>query len=201
MEIGTRKYNASRLDGNRNLVQAARKYRNFSRIENLVENFLRKNSFNHQSVLSVGCGAGKDVERIEKLFPSAKAYGVDMSREAIKEAKKHSKADFICASSEYLPFIDGLKFDMIVSGHTLDMFPDKEYLKRIIGEITKHSSDGARFYMTFYGTGVQDLELDSCTPIGNTLSDFGWKNIHGKTYTFHKGTPYACGVFWVEEKV
>lgn len=181
------------------LAETARRYKNFSGIEELIEDFLRKNPFDHKVVLSIGCGAGKDVEKIKKLFPSAQAYGIDMAGYALQEAKKHSDADFICASAERLPFREDLKFDMLIAGQILDIFPNEEYLKRIAGELTKYSSKGARFYMAFYGFDIEDLELNKCTPIGNTLDNFGWKIIHGDVYS-QNISDYSRGVFWVKEK-
>jgi SAM-dependent methyltransferase len=183
------------------LVEAARRYKNFSSIEVLIEGFLRKNPFDHKSVLSIGCGVGKDVETVRKLFPSAKMYGIDISRYALKEARKHSDADFVCASAENLPFKEDLKFDMLIAGHTLDLFTNEDYLKGIIGELTKYSAEKSRFYMSFYGDDEQHLEKDSCTPIGNVLDQFGWKIIHGSPYNLKKGSKYTCGAFWVNELV
>lgn len=183
------------------LVEAARKHKNFSGIGDLIEEFLQKNPFNHHLVLDVGCGAGETVVKVRKLFPSAEVYGIDVSREAIKEAKKHSDAVFVCASADKLPFRSDLKFDMLIAGHTIDIFPNEVYLEKTIGELTKYSSERARFYMTFYGTDVQDLELDRCTPIGNTLTQFYWKIVHGDLYSFEKKSRYARGVFWVNERI
>lgn len=186
------------------LVQTARTYKNFSRIEDLIENFLQEKPFNHSLALDIGCGAGKSTAKIKKMLPLAKVYGIDVSRYALKEAKKHSNANFICASMEKLPLRKDLKFDMIVAGQSLDIFPNEEYLKRIISEITNYSSKDARFYMAFYGDDVQHLELDICTPIGLTLDKFGWKVIHGGLYNLSEelseGYHYARGVFWVNEK-
>jgi predicted TPR repeat methyltransferase len=70
-----------------NMIKAAREYKNFSAIEELVEEYLKKNPFEHKTVLSVGCGAGKDLERFRKIFPSSKLFGIDVSSNALKEAK------------------------------------------------------------------------------------------------------------------
>ncbi len=188
-------------------TEAAWKYKNFSGIENLIEDFLRKHPFEHRSVLSIGCGAGKDVEKILNLFPSANVYGIDTSKYALKEAKKHSNADFICALAEYLPFRDDLKFDGFIAGHTLDLAPNADNSERIVGELTKYAAEKSRFYMTFYWDeptsdgDCPDLELGVCTPVGHALTKFGWwGNYEGINYSLLGKSPYAEGVFWVEER-
>lgn len=188
-------------------TEAAWKYKNFSGIENLIEDFLRKHPFEHRSVLSIGCGAGKDVEKILNLFPSANAYGIDTSKYALKEAKKHSNADFICALAECLPFRDDLKFDGFIAGHTLDLAPNADNSERIVGELTKYAAEKSRFYMTFHRDEPlpdgedPDLELGVCTPVGHALTKFGWwGNYEGINYTLLGKSPYAEGVFWVEER-
>lgn len=183
------------------LVEAARKHKNFSGIEYLIEEFLQNNPFDHHLILDIGCGAGKSTKKVKELFPSAGVYGIDISRNAIKEAKKHSNAVFLCASADKLPFRSYLRFDMFVAGHTLDLFPKEAYLEKTIGELTRYSSKGARFYMTFYGTDVQHLELDTCTPIGNTLTKLGWKIVYGDLYNLRENSRYAQGVFWVNKKI
>jgi len=188
-------------------TESAWKYKNFSRIEDLIEDFLIKHPFDHKSVLSIGCGAGKDVEKVKKLFPSANVYGIDSSRYALKEAKKHSSADFVCALAECLPFRKDIKFDGFIAGHTLDLTPNPENAEKIIGELTKHAAEKSRFYITFYwdeyvedGT-CPDLELGVCTPVGHTLTKFDWwSKYEGINYSLSGKSPYARGVFWVEER-
>jgi len=188
-------------------TKAAWKYKNFSGIENLIGDFLKKYPFNHKSILSIGCGAGKDVKKVKKLFPSANVYGIDTSRYALKEAKKYSDADFVCASAEHLPLRDDIKFDGFIAGHTLDLSPNVNNAEKIISELTKHAAEKSRFYMTFYWDGpvddgnCPDLELGVCTPVGNTLAKFGWwGKYEGTAYSLLGKSPYAEGVFWVEER-
>jgi len=189
------------------LAETALRYKNFSAIEILIKNYLEKNPFDHKKVLSIGCGAGKDLEGIRKIFPASQLCGIDQSKHALKEAKKHSNADFICALAEYLPFRDDLKFDGFIAGHTLDLAPNADDSERIVGELTKYAAEKSRFYMTFYWHGYiedgtcPDLELGVCTPVGNALGKFGW--VHKQEnfdYSLTKKSPYAEGVFWVVER-
>jgi len=188
-------------------TRAAWKYKNYSGIEELIEEFLIKNPFDHKSVLSIGCGAGKDVERIKKIFPSANAYGIDTSRHALIEAKKHSNASFVRAYAGYLPFKDDIKFDGFIAGHTLDLTPNPDYAEKIIGEMAKYSAERSRFYITFYDDEHlpdgedPNMELGITTPVGNALSKFGWFSMHeGGDYNLLEKSSYAQGIFWVEER-
>jgi SAM-dependent methyltransferase len=188
-------------------TRAAWKYKNFSGIEYLVESFLKEQPFDHKSILNIGCGAGKDFGRIRKIFPAAKMYGVDTSPYALLEAKKNNPdAEFVCATAECLPFADDVKFDGLIAGHTLDLYPNAANSENIIRELSKHSSQKSRFYMTFHWNGplndgeCPDLELGVCTPVGNALSKFGWRTKHGAEYSLPAVSPYAEGVFWIDEK-
>jgi len=110
----------------------------------------------------------------------------------------------VCADAGNLPFIDDLKFDAIVAGEILDIdvFSDRELLRKTVEEITRYSAEKSRFYMTFYGFDERDLELDACTPIDHALGECGWYSprFDGIMYNELGKAPYAQGVFWVEER-
>lgn len=62
-------------------------YENFSRIEKLIESFLRKNPFKHHLVLSLGCGTAQDLAKTRELYPLSELFGIDTSRNALLRAK------------------------------------------------------------------------------------------------------------------
>jgi hypothetical protein len=187
-----------------NMVKAVREYKNFSAIEEMIEEYLKKNPFEHETILSVGCGGGKDLEKMRKIFPPAKLFGIDVSSNALKESKKNSDAYLVCADPKNMPFRDDLKFDMLIAGEVFDIdaFADRELLQKTIEELTRYSAKKSRFYLAFYGFDEQDLELDSCTPVGEALTKCGWYSprFDGIIYDKLDSAPFAHGVFWVQER-
>lgn len=183
-------------------LRAARDYENFSGIEHLIEKFLKRNPFDHCLVLSLGCGAAKDLFKIRELCPSSVLFGIDTSQDALSIAKRKligTDANLICASMSNLPFKEDFRFDMLIAGQSLDLEFEENYLRRLLTEATKYSSLKSRFYMTFYGTDEVDLELCKCTPIGNLLDELGWGISCGREYHTLE-SPFAQGVFWVAER-
>jgi hypothetical protein len=184
-------------------ILVAKKYENFSCIENLIQEFLKENPFEHNTGISLGCGAAKDLSRLKELFPSSLLFGIDTSREVLSASKKRLEntcISLICASISNLPFKKTIKFDMLVADQSIDLDFEDNYLKRLLKEITAFSAPKSRFYMTFYGTSDTQLELYKCTPIGNLLDRLGWKTYYGTKYRTRKRGFFAQGVFWVEER-
>lgn len=86
--------------------------------------------------LDVGCGAGAYTESLRHCQPQLKVYGVDISKTAIKKAKKDfPKIDFSVASAYRLPFPDCF-FDVVVMKCVLEHLenPDKALteLRRVL---------------------------------------------------------------------
>lgn len=81
-------------------------------------NLLVKHAKNSGSILDMGCGEGTRLS----FIPGSpdKKLGVDISKVAIKMAKKkYQKISFICADLEKLPFPDE-KFDLVYSFYVLE---------------------------------------------------------------------------------
>lgn len=183
---------------------AARKYGNFSGIENLIQEFLKTNPFEHYLIISLGCGGAKDLYDIKRIFPSSVLFGIDTSQAVLSSAKRklaNAEINLICASMSNLPFMKETRFDMLIAGQSIDLDFGENYLRKVLIEATNYSSGKSRFYMTFFGTSNTQLELYKCTPIGNMLEGLGWKTIYGTKYRAEKRGPYAQGVFWVDERV
>ena len=53
----------------------------------ILVDILRQFSF--QSVLEIGCGSGVNLYNIKQTFPNVSIYGIDVSSNAIKEARKN----------------------------------------------------------------------------------------------------------------
>lgn len=79
--------------------------------------------------LDIGCGGGKNVERILELAPRGKAAGIDISDESIKKSRKINRqeigkrCDIKKGSADAIPYKDG-KFDVITAFETIYFWPD-----------------------------------------------------------------------------
>ncbi|XHH07642.1 MAG: class I SAM-dependent methyltransferase [Candidatus Bathyarchaeia archaeon] len=81
-------------------------------------------------VLDVGCGGGKTVNRLAKLAPNGKVYGVDYSEDSVKVATEPNKklikagrVKILHASVVALPFPDNF-FDLVTAVETYYFWPD-----------------------------------------------------------------------------
>ena len=119
----------------------------------LVDDVLVKGGGGNTSILDVGCGPGLLAKefalRSQKFFVT----GVDVSRAAVRMAKKNSKGllntSFTVGNVNKLPFRDG-SFDVIVCKDTLHHFNDPHRALKEMLRVTK--GDGMVY--------IQDLRRD-----------------------------------------
>ena len=85
-----------------------------------------------ETVLDLGCGAGFDVFlAARKVGPSGKVFGVDMTEEMIKKAKKNAEkynvknVEFLLGEIEDLPLEDN-SIDVIISNCVINLSPNKQ---------------------------------------------------------------------------
>ncbi len=74
-------------------------------------------------VLEVGCGTGFTTLGIAKKVSEERIFGVDLSLEQIKKAKKKLGANFILGDAENLPFRDKT-FDSAISAGSIEYWPN-----------------------------------------------------------------------------
>jgi len=82
-----------------------------------------------ETVLEVACGTGRNLAKIEQLYPEAKLYGLDISEQMLASARKKlgarvplARADACKLDSESL---FGLcEFDHVILSYSLSMIPD-----------------------------------------------------------------------------
>ncbi len=97
----------------------------------LLEKYIKGN------VLDLGCGEGVYIKRIKKINHSINAYGVDISSEIIKKAKKEaSDIDFQSASVYQLPYLDNF-FDLIYSIDVIEHLDNPEKMLKEVKRILK----------------------------------------------------------------
>ena len=94
------------------------------------------------SILDVGCGTGRLLRTLSRVWPNAKYTGADLSDIMIGEARKLAPAmEFHIAPAEKLPFPDR-SFDVVLSSLTLHHWNDAE---RGIREIVRVLRPGGIF--------------------------------------------------------
>lgn len=65
-------------------------------------------------ILDAGCGTGRNILELQRLFPNASVYGVDLHLEAVRCCKQRNISHVITGNIRKLPFPDQT-FDLIVS--------------------------------------------------------------------------------------
>ena len=115
-------------------------------------------------ILDVGCGAGSYTGILKLYRPQLKVYGVDISRAAIKKAKKDfPNINFVIASTDRLPFPDGF-FDAVVMKCVLEHLKDPD---KALVEVRRVLKPGGLFY------SVTPLEGDKL--VLSSCQKFSWK--------------------------
>ena len=81
------------------------------------------------TMLDIGCGGGATLQRLSKRSNGAQVYGIDISEESVKKAKKINKElldkqVFVSqGSAEKLPYHDE-KFDLVTAVETVYFWPN-----------------------------------------------------------------------------
>ena len=117
-----KKYDKQYWDGNRKFGYGGyiyiKDYWKKTAIKIIKAYKLNKNS----SILDIGCGKGFLLFEIKKIIPSIKIYGLDVSRYAIKNAKKEIKKSLKHFDARNkLPY-KKKQFDLVISLGTLHNF-------------------------------------------------------------------------------
>jgi ubiquinone/menaquinone biosynthesis C-methylase UbiE len=78
----------------------------------------------HDTILDVGCGGGSTVQKLAKIAPEGKVYGIDSSVDSVtvsrrrnKQLIKMSRVEIRHGSVSYLPFSDAV-FDLVTAVNT-----------------------------------------------------------------------------------
>lgn len=118
--------------GQRHIYDATRKYYLFGR-DTLIEGL---NAHPGMRLMEVACGTGRNMAKIDKAWPGLELYGLDISAEMLKNARKAlgEKARLglgdACAFEADATFgEEGLAksgFDRVVLSYCLSMIPDWE---------------------------------------------------------------------------
>jgi ubiquinone/menaquinone biosynthesis C-methylase UbiE len=94
-------------------------------------------------ILDVGCGAGNYTATLKRCCSQSKVYGVDLSKRAIKRAKKDFPSiHFSVAKATHLPFPDH-SFDALVMKCVLEHLKDPA---KVLAEVKRVLKPGGLFY-------------------------------------------------------
>mgnify|MGYP002624583609 CR=1 FL=1 len=63
-------------------------------------------SLSTETIVDSGCGEGYYTNYIQSQLPQIDVFGLDISKEAVRLASRHSKANYFVASNQALPFYD-----------------------------------------------------------------------------------------------
>lgn len=88
-----------------------------------------------KKVLDVGCGTGFFTSKIKKVT-GAEVYGIDISKKALKLARKHGIRTGLADLNKRFPFKDG-EFDMVNCGEVIEHMYNPDNLLREINRVLK----------------------------------------------------------------
>jgi len=99
---------------------------------NLIEHIIRSLNFQTPAILDVGSGTGGNLLLLNKM---GKAYGIDISKQAVEFCQKRGLNDVALSPIEKIPHKDKA-FDMVVCTDVLEHVPDPikalEEIKRVL---------------------------------------------------------------------
>jgi len=99
------------------------------------------------TMLDIGCGGGATLQRLLNRSKGATVYGIDISEESVKRAKRVNakvidKQVFVrLGSAEKLPYKDGM-FNLVTAVETVYFWPD---LPHCLQEVRRVLKSGAQF--------------------------------------------------------
>ncbi len=112
-------------------------------------------------ICDIGCGGGYNVKRLLEKSDEAKVYGIDISPESVKKAKKINRAEIgkrceiLQGSAEKLPFSDG-ELDFITAFETVFFW---ENIEKCFAEVRRVLKSGGTFaVINNYGDPKIDWE-------------------------------------------
>ena len=111
----------------RHIYDATRKYYLFGR-DTLIDGL---NARVGMRVLEVACGTGRNLAKIGKTWPGAQLYGLDISAEMLKNARKAVGDNAVLGEGDACSFnatelLGEPAFERIVLSYSLSMIPDWE---------------------------------------------------------------------------
>ncbi|KKR39748.1 MAG: Methyltransferase type 11 [Candidatus Woesebacteria bacterium GW2011_GWB1_40_101] len=98
----------------------------------------------HRRILDVGCGTGETLSFLEKIYPKAELYGIDVYQKAINYSKQRGHRNVFKANAKKLPFKDGL-FDAVLFLDVLEHIKDDQ---KAVGEAKRVLKKNGKIIIT-----------------------------------------------------
>ncbi|MEB3180276.1 MAG: class I SAM-dependent methyltransferase [Nostocaceae cyanobacterium] len=99
------------------------------------------------SVLDLGCGTGRLLERLAAEFPELRGTGLDLSPQMLRVARQrnryHPRLIYIQGNAESLPFAAG-QFDAVFNTISFLHYPQPQ---QVLSEVARVLKTGGRFYL------------------------------------------------------
>lgn len=142
--------------------RAAKSYDNAAILQEEVLNRLlqRLHYIRHQpaTIIDIGCGTGKGIRGLQKHYPRARVYAIDIARQMLLQARSRyrflARKRLLTADMERLPFA-AESFDMVFSSLALPWSND---LRATMCEFARVAKPGALLLFTSFGPGsLQEL--------------------------------------------
>lgn len=128
MELAPRESHAALMDsvyrGQRHIYDVTRKYFLFGR-DRLIHELQARPG---QSLLELGCGTGRNLQLAIRQCPGIEAYGLDISEEMLKNARRRLPAPHLLVQGDATRFdanalFDKAGFDHVMISYALSMIP------------------------------------------------------------------------------
>lgn len=101
----------------------------------------------HATVLDLGCGTGRLLDRLATQFSSMKGIGCDFSKEMLHRARAQNshrpRLIYVQGNAESLPFAEN-QFDAVFNTISFLHYPQPE---RVIAEISRVLKQDGRYYL------------------------------------------------------
>lgn len=137
--------------GQRHIYDVTRKYYLFGR-DTLIDGLAARPGMR---VLEIACGTGRNLAKIKAKWPGVRLYGLDISEEMLKNARRTLGPQArlgpgdACAFSPAELFGEEIAgFDRIVLSYSLSMIPDWE---RALDHAASHLAPGGEVHVVDFG--------------------------------------------------
>ncbi|MCV6638421.1 malonyl-ACP O-methyltransferase BioC [Candidatus Albibeggiatoa sp. nov. NOAA] len=123
--------------------QAANDYEQHAFIQQKIAEYLIERldfiKITPNSILDIGCGAGRMSRQLHRRYPDAMVYGLDIAYQMVTQSRRHApkpwlwltpKLSYVCADAERLPIADN-SMDLVVSNLTLQWCDAKTVFEEV----------------------------------------------------------------------
>ncbi|MEM1197002.1 MAG: class I SAM-dependent methyltransferase [Pseudomonadota bacterium] len=135
--------------GQRHIYDLTRKYYLFGR-DTLIKGLDCRAGMR---VLEIACGTGRNLAKVRRAWPGVKLYGLDISHEMLKNARKAVGEEAVLAAGDATSFDasaslgeDG--FERVILSYSLSMIPDWE---SALDHASAQLADGGELHVVDFG--------------------------------------------------